>query len=147
MTILNCLLRSGHPLPLAATRFSLGHASILFAFLVCVTLPAAHGAETAAMQAATVAGQPVLVRGGFAQWRGVAFPIYPGVSEVTSLGEGVSYRIPAANRKESVALGSKIAAFYTGKKFGKNAILSEIRKRTYLDHTSFANNVSTTIDL
>lgn len=146
MTILNCLLRSGHPLPLAATRFSLGHASILFAFLVCVTLPAAHGAETAAMQAATVAGQPVLVRGGFAQWRGVAFPIYPGVSEVTSLGEGVSYRIPAANRKESVALGSKIAAFYTGKKFGKNAILSEIRKRTYLDHTSFANNVSTTIN-
>lgn len=88
--------------------------------------------------------QSLPVHGGMARWSGVDFPIYPGVSEVASQGEGISYRLPAANRKESDALGAKIASFYADKKFGTNAILSEIRKRTFRDYTTFANNVTTT---
>ncbi|MEI7731152.1 MAG: alpha-L-fucosidase, partial [Verrucomicrobiota bacterium] len=101
-----------------------------------VIVAGAHGADAPP--------QSIPVRGGIAQWRGVDFPIYPGVNEVTALGAGVSYRLAVANRKEGDALGSKIAAFYANKQIGTNAILSEIRKRTFRDYTSFANNVTTT---
>jgi len=122
----------------------LRHVSWFLAALLFVALAATDGGDHMVLQAADISEQSVPVHAGIARWQGVDFPIYPDVGEATALGDGVSYRLPATNRKESDALGGKIAAFYAGKKFGTHAILSEIRQRTYRDYTSFANNVTTT---
>jgi alpha-L-fucosidase len=86
--------------------------------------------------------QDIEVAGGIAEIHGASFPIYPGVAKVAKAETGISYQIPVTSRKEADALGNEIANFYTGKKIGSAFFQTEIRKRVFLDRTTFANDIS-----